>query len=158
MWQANSVWMPPGCTAAARTPRFLWCRSTRRPRECLPPSNAHKPGMAHRVFARSSGLQDQGDIRPTLDPFDLLLPLVSVSNLASIPEWPQSKEACRAHYGFAAELALLILGKDSARGHGFVSDLCGDNSPKRHPGLRDSLPASRLRRINRSIRDCRGPS
>jgi AcrR family transcriptional regulator len=31
-----------------------------------------------------------GDIRPDLDPFDLLRALVGVSNVASIPEWPQS--------------------------------------------------------------------
>jgi AcrR family transcriptional regulator len=31
-----------------------------------------------------------GDIRPDLDPLDLLRALVGVSNVASIPEWPQS--------------------------------------------------------------------
>jgi AcrR family transcriptional regulator len=31
-----------------------------------------------------------GDIRPDIDPFDLLRALVGVSNVASTPEWPQS--------------------------------------------------------------------
>ncbi|HEY1730584.1 MAG TPA: TetR/AcrR family transcriptional regulator [Terriglobales bacterium] len=31
-----------------------------------------------------------GDIRPDLDPFDLLRALVGVSNVASVPDWPQS--------------------------------------------------------------------
>lgn len=33
---------------------------------------------------------DSGDIRPDLDPLDLLRALVGVSNVASGPEWPQS--------------------------------------------------------------------
>jgi AcrR family transcriptional regulator len=33
---------------------------------------------------------ESGDIRPDLDPFDLLRALVGVSNVASTPEWPQS--------------------------------------------------------------------
>ena len=31
-----------------------------------------------------------GDIRPDLDPFDLLRALIGVSNVASSPGWPQS--------------------------------------------------------------------
>jgi hypothetical protein len=31
-----------------------------------------------------------GDIRPDLDPLDLLRALVGVSNVASAPDWPQS--------------------------------------------------------------------
>jgi len=31
-----------------------------------------------------------GDIRKDLDPFDLLWALVGVSNVASVPDWPQS--------------------------------------------------------------------
>jgi AcrR family transcriptional regulator len=31
-----------------------------------------------------------GEIRPDIDPFDLLRALVGVSNVASVPEWPQS--------------------------------------------------------------------
>ena len=31
-----------------------------------------------------------GDIRPDLDPLDLLRALVGVSNVASVPDWPQS--------------------------------------------------------------------
>lgn len=31
-----------------------------------------------------------GDIRPDLDPFDLLRALVGVSNVASVPDWPES--------------------------------------------------------------------
>jgi hypothetical protein len=33
---------------------------------------------------------ESGDIRPDLDPLDLLRALVGVSNVASIPDWPQS--------------------------------------------------------------------
>ncbi|WP_158794777.1 TetR/AcrR family transcriptional regulator [Granulicella sp. L60] len=33
---------------------------------------------------------ESGDIRPDLDPMDLLRALVGVSNVASIPDWPQS--------------------------------------------------------------------
>jgi hypothetical protein len=33
---------------------------------------------------------ESGDIRPDLDPFDLLRALVGVSNVASVPDWPQS--------------------------------------------------------------------
>lgn len=33
---------------------------------------------------------ESGDIRPDLDPFDLLRALVGVSNVASTPDWPQS--------------------------------------------------------------------
>ena len=33
---------------------------------------------------------ESGDIRPDLDPLDLLRALVGVSNVASVPEWPQS--------------------------------------------------------------------
>jgi hypothetical protein len=31
-----------------------------------------------------------GDIRPDLDPFDLLRALVGVSNVSSVPDWPES--------------------------------------------------------------------
>jgi AcrR family transcriptional regulator len=33
---------------------------------------------------------ESGDIRPDLDPFDLLRALIGVSNVASAPDWPQS--------------------------------------------------------------------
>lgn len=33
---------------------------------------------------------ESGDLRPDLDPLDLLRALVGVSNVASVPEWPQS--------------------------------------------------------------------
>lgn len=33
---------------------------------------------------------ESGDIRPDLEPFDLLRALVGVSNVASTPDWPQS--------------------------------------------------------------------
>lgn len=33
---------------------------------------------------------ENGDLRPDLDPFDLLRALVGVSNVASGPDWPQS--------------------------------------------------------------------
>jgi hypothetical protein len=33
---------------------------------------------------------ESGDIRPDLDPIDLLRALVGVSNVASTPDWPES--------------------------------------------------------------------
>ena len=33
---------------------------------------------------------ESGDVRPDLDPLDLLRALVGVSNVASVPDWPQS--------------------------------------------------------------------
>jgi AcrR family transcriptional regulator len=51
-------------------------------------SSAHLiKGAVQRLVKRAI---KSGDIRPDLDPFDLLRALVGVSNVASIPEWPQS--------------------------------------------------------------------
>jgi len=59
-------------------------------------------GGASKVYESSGGLVKgaihtlveraikSGDIRPDLDPFDLLRALIGVSNVASVPEWPQS--------------------------------------------------------------------
>ncbi|HTZ30885.1 MAG TPA: TetR/AcrR family transcriptional regulator [Methylomirabilota bacterium] len=59
-------------------------------------------GGASKVYESSGGLVKgaihtlvdraikNGDIRPDLDPFDLLRALIGVSNVASVPEWPQS--------------------------------------------------------------------
>jgi hypothetical protein len=33
---------------------------------------------------------ESGDIRPDLDPLDLLRALVGVSNVSSVPDWPES--------------------------------------------------------------------
>jgi AcrR family transcriptional regulator len=44
-------------------------------------------GAIHALVERAV---ESGDIRPDLDPFDLLRALVGVSNVASEPGWPQS--------------------------------------------------------------------
>jgi hypothetical protein len=36
------------------------------------------------------GAIESGDIRPDLDPLDLLRALIGVSNVASVPDWPAS--------------------------------------------------------------------
>lgn len=44
-------------------------------------------GAIHALVERAV---KSGDIRPDLDPFDLLRALIGVSNVASAPDWPQS--------------------------------------------------------------------
>jgi AcrR family transcriptional regulator len=44
-------------------------------------------GAIHSLVARAI---ESGDIRPDLDPLDLLRALIGVSNVASVPDWPQS--------------------------------------------------------------------
>lgn len=44
-------------------------------------------GAIHALVTRAV---ESGDIRPDLDPLDLLRALVGVSNVASTPDWPQS--------------------------------------------------------------------
>src|SRR5437660_1336621 len=44
-------------------------------------------GAIHSLVKRAI---ESGDIRPDLDPFDLLRALIGVSNVASAPDWPQS--------------------------------------------------------------------
>src|ERR1700755_1130677 len=42
------------------------------------------------IQALVSRAVESGDVRPDLDPMDLLRALVGVSNVASVPEWPAS--------------------------------------------------------------------
>jgi AcrR family transcriptional regulator len=49
---------------------------------------------------------ESGDIRPDIDPLDLLRALVGVSNVASVPDWPQSARRL---------VDILILGSRSIR-------------------------------------------
>jgi AcrR family transcriptional regulator len=44
-------------------------------------------GAIHSLVKRAI---DSGDIRPDLDPLDLLRALVGVSNVSSVPDWPES--------------------------------------------------------------------
>ena len=44
-------------------------------------------GAIHSLVGRAI---ESGDIRPDLDPLDLLRALVGVSNVSSIPDWPES--------------------------------------------------------------------
>src|SRR5277367_3833671 len=44
-------------------------------------------GAIHALVTRAI---ESGDVRPDLEPFDLLRALVGVSNVASAPDWPQS--------------------------------------------------------------------
>jgi AcrR family transcriptional regulator len=44
-------------------------------------------GAIHSLVKRAI---ERGDIRPDLDPLDLLRALIGVSNVASAPDWPQS--------------------------------------------------------------------
>ena len=50
-------------------------------------SGAQIKGAIHSLVERAI---DSGDIRPDLDPLDLLRALVGVSNVASAPDWPES--------------------------------------------------------------------
>jgi AcrR family transcriptional regulator len=50
-------------------------------------SGAQIKGAIHSLVERAI---DSGDIRPDLDPLDLLRALVGVSNVASVPDWPES--------------------------------------------------------------------
>jgi AcrR family transcriptional regulator len=50
-------------------------------------SGALIKGTIHALVERAIA---SGDIRPDLDPLDLLRALVGVSNVSSIPDWPQS--------------------------------------------------------------------
>ncbi|HEY1429433.1 MAG TPA: TetR/AcrR family transcriptional regulator [Candidatus Tumulicola sp.] len=48
------------------------------------------PQIAEALYALVNRAIESGDIRNDLDPMDLLRALVGVSNVASVPDWPQS--------------------------------------------------------------------
>ena len=50
-------------------------------------SGAQIIGAIHSLVERAI---ESGDIRPDLDPLDLLRALVGVSNVSSVPDWPES--------------------------------------------------------------------
>ena len=58
-----------------------------KPSKLFEPSGALVKGAINSLVQRAI---ESGDIRPDLDPFDLLRALVGVSNVASTPDWPES--------------------------------------------------------------------
>jgi hypothetical protein len=58
-----------------------------RPSKLFQASGALIKGAIHALVERAV---ESGDIRPDLDPLDLLRALVGVSNVASGPDWAQS--------------------------------------------------------------------
>jgi AcrR family transcriptional regulator len=58
-----------------------------RPSKLFESSRAQIQGAIHSLVDRAI---KSGDIRSDLDPFDLLRALVGVSNVASVPDWPES--------------------------------------------------------------------
>ena len=57
------------------------------PSKLFESARAQIHGAIHSLVDRAI---KNGDIRPDLDPFDLLRALVGVSNVASVPDWPES--------------------------------------------------------------------
>ena len=57
------------------------------PSKVFEASGAQIKGAIHALVERAI---KSGDLRPDLDPFDLLRALIGVSNVASGPDWPQS--------------------------------------------------------------------
>ncbi len=57
------------------------------PSKLFEATGAQVKGAIHALVRRAV---DSGDIRPDIDPLDLLRALVGVSNVASVPDWPQS--------------------------------------------------------------------
>jgi AcrR family transcriptional regulator len=57
------------------------------PSKVFEASRAQAIGAIHALVERAI---ESGDIRPDLDPLDLLRALIGVSNVASVPDWPQS--------------------------------------------------------------------
>jgi AcrR family transcriptional regulator len=57
------------------------------PSKLFEASGAQIKGAIHALVERAI---ESGDIRPDLDPLDLLRALVGVSNVASVPDWAQS--------------------------------------------------------------------
>jgi AcrR family transcriptional regulator len=66
-------------------------------------SGAQIKGAIHALVKRAV---ESGDIHPDIDPLDLLRALVGVSNVASVPDWPQSARRL---------VDILILGSRSLR-------------------------------------------
>jgi AcrR family transcriptional regulator len=58
-----------------------------RPSKLSDATGAQIKGAIHALVQRAV---ESGDIRPDIDPLDLLRALVGVSNVASVPDWPQS--------------------------------------------------------------------
>jgi hypothetical protein len=58
-----------------------------RPSKLFESSRAQIQGAINSLVDRAI---KSGDIRSDLDPFDLLRALVGVSNVASVPDWPES--------------------------------------------------------------------
>src|ERR1700731_266370 len=58
-----------------------------KPSKLFEPSGALIKGAINSLVQRAI---ESGDIRPDLDPIDLLRALVGVSNVASTPDWPES--------------------------------------------------------------------
>jgi AcrR family transcriptional regulator len=57
------------------------------PSKVFEASGAQIKGAIHALVGRAI---ESGDLRPDLDPLDLLRALIGVSNVASGPDWPQS--------------------------------------------------------------------
>jgi hypothetical protein len=57
------------------------------PSKVFEASGTQIKGAIHALVERAI---KSGDLRPDLDPFDLLRALIGVSNVASGPDWPQS--------------------------------------------------------------------
>jgi AcrR family transcriptional regulator len=57
------------------------------PSKIFDATGAQIKGAIHALVQRAV---ESGDIRPDIDPLDLLRALVGVSNVASVPDWPQS--------------------------------------------------------------------
>lgn len=57
------------------------------PSELFERSGTQIKGAIHSLVTRAI---ESGDIRPDLDPLDLLRALVGVSNVSSVPDWPES--------------------------------------------------------------------
>jgi AcrR family transcriptional regulator len=58
-----------------------------RPSKNFDATSAQIKGAIHALVQRAV---ESGDLRPDIDPLDLLRALVGVSNVASVPDWPQS--------------------------------------------------------------------
>ena len=57
------------------------------PSKLFESSGTQITGAIHSLVNRAI---ESGDIRPDLDPLDLLRALVGVSNVSSVPDWPES--------------------------------------------------------------------
>jgi AcrR family transcriptional regulator len=57
------------------------------PSKIFDATGAQIKGAIHALVQRAV---ESGDIRPDIDPLDLLRALIGVSNVASVPDWPQS--------------------------------------------------------------------